>query len=252
MNAIPEPALAVRCLAKRFGGVVAADGIDLDVWPTEIHAVIGPNGSGKTTLLRQIFGEVMPDTGTIQIQGCIVNQFSVSDRVRAGLGRSYQIISNFPELTVAENVSFGLRMRKGTEASPWFMAQRDRTTLVDAERLLDQVGLKGRAAVPASVLSHGELRQLELAIALSTEPSVLLLDEPLAGLGTGESRTMTTYIKSLRSEFAVLLVEHDLEAVFAVADRITVLDRGQVISTGPPEEIRSDPLVAAVYNGDNR
>lgn len=245
-----EPVLRVRGLSKRFGGVVAADAINIDVDAGQIHAVIGPNGSGKTTLLRQIFGEVRPDAGTVHLGGRDLEGLPVPARVRAGLGRSYQITSLFEGFSAAENVAFGLRAAAGKATALAGSAAADAGTATAAAALLARAGLGGRETVRAERLSHGEHRQLEIAIALSTGPRLLLLDEPLAGLGATESEAMVALIGALGGELAILLVEHDLDAVFALADRVTTLEQGRIVASGDPTAVRSDPAVHASYVGE--
>jgi len=243
------PILSVRGLSKRFGGVVAADAIDIDVNAGQTHAVIGPNGSGKTTLLRQIFGEIRPDAGTVRLGSHDLGEDPVPARVRAGLGRSYQITSVFEGFTAAENVSFGLRATRGRATSLTQPTTKDAETRRAAGELLARTGLAGRQEVRAENLSNGERRQLEIAIALSTTPRLLLLDEPLAGLGAAESHTMITLIRSLKDEHAILMVEHDLDAVFSLADRVTILERGRVSVSGDPATVRAHPAMQALYLG---
>lgn len=243
------PMLSVRGLSKRFGGVVAAEAIDIDVDTGQTHAVIGPNGSGKTTLLRQIFGEIRPDTGTVHLGSRDLGEDPVPARVQAGLGRSYQITSIFEGFTAVENVSFGLRVTRGRATSLAQPTTKDAEIGRAAGELLARTGLADRQEVRAENLSHGERRQLEIAIALSTTPRLLLLDEPLAGLGTAESQTMIALIRSLKDEHTILMVEHDLDAVFSLADRITILERGRVSASGDPAMVRTNPAMQALYFG---
>ncbi|MDA0654115.1 MAG: ABC transporter ATP-binding protein [Proteobacteria bacterium] len=234
-----EPVLSVRGMRRRFGGVVAVRDVDLDVRDGEVHAVIGANGSGKTTLLRMIFGEVQPDAGRVVLAGRDVSELPVPARVRAGIGRAYQISSNFRGMSTADNVAFGVRAGVGiaTALLPGAAAARHAGERTLA--LLARVGLGKRADDLAEDLSHGEHRQLELAMALATGPRVLLLDEPFAGLGSAEALFVRDLIRG--AGIAVLMVEHDLDAVFAIADRVTVLARGEVVASGDPAAVRADP-----------
>ena len=247
---MPEPLLAARRVSKRFGGVVASDNVSFEVAPAEIHALIGPNGSGKTTLLRQLFGELRPDSGAVELCGADVTRRPVAERVRAGLGRSYQSGSFFGGFTVRENVAFGVRAAAGVATRFTARASAYRELDVEAGEVLRAVGLLERSDALAESLSHGESRQLELALALATRPRVVLLDEPLAGLGAGETRAMVARIAALRARCAVVLVEHDMDAVFALAQRVTVMVEGRVAASGPSAEIRADPAVRAAYLGE--
>jgi branched-chain amino acid transport system ATP-binding protein len=249
--AVAAPVLVGRGLHKRFGGVVANAGIDFELRPREVHAVIGPNGGGKTTLLGQLMGEIPPDLGSVAFAGGDITGLTVPERVMRGLARSYQVTSVFPGFTVLENVAFGMRARRRISSRFWRLASTGGELGEAAAAILRRVGLSGRSGVDAAVLSHGEQRQLEIAIALSTNPKVLLLDEPLAGLGLDEGRRMVDLIAGLAGPIAVVLVEHDMDAVFALADRVTVLVDGAVIATGTPTAIRDDRLVRAAYLGES-
>ena len=241
--------LEVRGLAKRFGGLVATDGLNLDVAAGEIHALIGPNGAGKTTAIGQIAGELRPDAGTIRLAGQDITRLGVAGRVRAGMTRSFQITQVLMQSSALANVALVEQVRQGHSFRLWRSAARDERLLAPARAMLARVGLGARADVAAEDLSHGERRQLELAMALATHPRLLLLDEPMAGLGTTESAAMTELLAALKGEVAILLVEHDMDAVFALADRITVLEGGRVIAHGPPAAIREDPAVRDAYLG---
>ena len=244
---VTDPVLSVRGMRRRFGGVDAVRDVDLDVGQKEIHAVIGANGSGKTTLLRMIFGELHPDAGRVILAGRDVSDVPVPARVRAGMGRSYQISSNFPGLTAAENIAFGVRAAAGIGAGLWPGTAAVRDAGERTRALLARVGLGQRAEDRAEDLSHGEHRQLELAMALATGPRLLLLDEPFAGLGAAEAVFVRDLIRG--AGVAVLMVEHDLDAVFAIADRITVLARGRVVATGAPHAVRADPAARDSFGG---
>jgi branched-chain amino acid transport system ATP-binding protein len=245
------PVLETRMLVKRFGGLVATDGVSLALAPGEIHALIGPNGAGKTTLIGQLTGELFPDAGSVWLEGRDVTRLPVAGRARLGLGRSYQITQYCPEFTALENVAMAALARAGNAFGAWRPLTSQRVVIDRAIEALDTVGLAGQADVPAGSLAHGEHRQLELAMALALQPRVLLLDEPLAGMSGAESDTMVAMLGQLRGRYPVLLVEHDMKAVFALADRISVLVYGRVVASGLPGEIRANPEVRAAYLGDD-
>jgi branched-chain amino acid transport system ATP-binding protein len=245
-----EPLLAARGLVKRFGGLTATDGIDLDAFPGEIHALIGPNGAGKTTLIGQLTGELNPDAGRVLFEGRDVTQLPVHRRAQLGLARSFQITSLFADLTVIENVALAVQIRSGHSFRFWRITSRDRTLQDPARAVLDRVGLAARANAPAAELSHGEHRQLEIALALASEPKVLLLDEPMAGMAPEESQRMIQLLRQIKGQAAILLVEHDMDAVFALADRISVLVYGRVIASGGAAEIRANDEVRQAYLGE--
>jgi branched-chain amino acid transport system ATP-binding protein len=247
---VSAPVLETRGLVKRFGGLTATDGVSLALLAGEVHALIGPNGAGKTTLIGQLTGELFPDEGSIWLEGRDVTRVPVAGRARAGLGRSYQITQYCPEFTALENVCMAVVGRAGG-AFGWWRPLREQPEIVErAMAALREVGLEANAHAPAGVLAHGEHRQLELAMALALEPRVLLLDEPLAGMSGAESETMVAMLRRLRGRYPVLLVEHDMNAVFALADRISVLVYGRVIATGTPEAIRANAEVRTAYLGD--
>ena len=245
-----EPLLAVDGLTKRFGGLIATDNFDLTVPAGELHAIIGPNGAGKTTLISQISGELASDEGRILFGGEDVTDLPVYDRSRRGLARSFQVTSIFHNRTALDNVALAVQAHAGHSFSFWSDARKERALREPAQSTLDQVGLGKRAGVLASSLSHGEQRQLELAMALATGPRMLLLDEPMAGMGPEESRAMVAFLRCLKGKQTILLIEHDMDAVFALADRITVLVYGRKIASGPPEAIRADEAVRAAYLGN--
>jgi branched-chain amino acid transport system ATP-binding protein len=245
-----EPLLAARGLVKRFGGLTASDGIDLDAFPGEIHALIGPNGAGKTTLIGQLTGELNPDAGRVLFEGHDVTQLPVHRRAQLGLARSFQITSLFADLTVVENVALAVQIRNGHSFRFWRATGRDPRLQDPARAVLERVGLAARANAPAAELSHGEHRQLELALALASEPKVLLLDEPMAGMAPEESQRMIQLLRQLKGKAAILLVEHDMDAVFALADRISVLVYGRVIASGSAAEIRGNDEVRQAYLGE--
>jgi branched-chain amino acid transport system ATP-binding protein len=247
---VAEPILATERLSKRFGGVVATDGVSLAVRPGEIHAVIGPNGAGKTTLIAQLAGELRPDSGTIRFGGADVTALPAHARSRLGLARSFQITSIFRDLTVLGNVALAVQAHAGHSFRFWRDARREPALREPARAVLADVGLADRAEVVAADLAHGEQRQLEIAMALATRPRALLLDEPTAGMGAEESRQMVALLGALKGRQTLLLIEHDMDAVFALADRITVLVYGRVIATGSPDEIAASPAVREAYLGD--
>jgi branched-chain amino acid transport system ATP-binding protein len=243
--------LEVRGLSKRYGGLLASNELALEVRTRELHALIGPNGAGKSTAIGLIAGEIRPDSGRVRFAGADVTALPVAARVKAGLARSFQITSVFPEFTALENLALVEQVRSGHSFRFWRPAAGDRRLLDPARALLDRVGLAARADVPARDLAHGEQRQLELAMAIATGARLLLLDEPMAGLGATESEAMTRLLATLKREVTILLVEHDMDAVFSLADRITVLVHGQAIATGTPAEIRANPAVRTAYLGED-
>jgi branched-chain amino acid transport system ATP-binding protein len=246
-----EPLLELRGLRKRFGGLTVADDVSLTVSPGEIHAVIGPNGAGKTTLIGMISGTTPPDRGTVHLAGLDVTAWPLSRRARFGLARSFQVTSVIPGFSALENVALAVQARGGSSFR-FVGAVRNEAALNHAARaILDRMGLGDRAEALAGRMSHGEQRRLELAVVLAAEPKLLLLDEPLAGAGADETERLVALLRSLRGRFGVLLVEHDMQAVFALADRISVLVYGRIIVTGPPAAIRDHPEVRAAYLGDD-
>jgi branched-chain amino acid transport system ATP-binding protein len=246
-----ESLLRVERLTKRFGGLVASDAVDLDILPGEVHALIGPNGAGKTTLIAQLAGELRPNSGRIVLDGRDITHLPPHRRARLGLARSFQITSVFAEFSVLDNVTLAIQAHDGHSFRFWADASRDAALTAPGERLLRDQHLAERRDALAASLSHGERRQLELAVALAAEPKLLLLDEPTAGMGPEESRRLIAHLQGVRGRFAILLVEHDMQTVFALADRITVLASGRVLATGAPSAIRNDPAVRAAYLGDD-
>lgn len=242
--------LQVDRLSKRFGGIVASDDLSLGVTVGELHAVIGPNGAGKTTLIAQLTGQLTPDSGRIHFAGQDITALPMHRRSALGLARSFQITSLFLDLSVLDNVALAVQAHAGHSFRFWRDARAELELREPARAALKRVGLSARENRPASALSHGEHRQLELAMALAGKPSMLLLDEPMAGLGPEESARMVETLQALKKELTILLVEHDMEAVFALADRITVLVYGRVIASGDPAEIRANPEVRDAYLGE--
>jgi branched-chain amino acid transport system ATP-binding protein len=246
-----EPILAVRNLRKTFGALKATDDVSLDLRPGEIHALIGPNGAGKTTLIHQISGALRPDSGSVAFRGGDVTGLSLARRARLGLGRSFQISSLAPEFSALRNVMLAVQALQGSSFRFFRPAMRDATLIDPAMAALARVGIAERALIPASQLSHGERRKLEIAIALALGSKAFLLDEPMAGMGPEGSKELTAFLNDLRHEAPILLVEHDMDAVFALADRISVLVYGRVIATGSVDEIRRDPDVRRAYLGEH-
>ena len=243
--------LQVKNLNKAFGGVVATDHLDFDVRQGEIHAVIGPNGAGKTTFVAQIAGMLTPDSGEIIFDGQEISGLSAPERSHAGLARSFQITSVFPNFTAIENVALSIQAHDGHSFRFWTTAFRDAKLIQPARNILEQVGLADRALSLAGNLAHGEQRQLEIAMALATKPKLLLLDEPTAGMGGEESEIMRQFLLGLKGEYSIILIEHDMDTVFNLSDRITVLVYGRGIATGAPDEIRSNAQVKAAYLGED-
>jgi branched-chain amino acid transport system ATP-binding protein len=248
---VDEALLELRGLKKRFGGLTVTDDVSLDLRRGEIHALIGPNGAGKTTLIHQISGTLAPDSGEILFAGQDVTHLPMAKRARMGLARSFQITSIIPSFTTRENAALAVQARQGSSFR-FFRAANGEAALNDeAMAALAEVGLERRAETPAAALSHGEKRQLELAIALAMKPRVLLLDEPLAGTGAEEAERLMRILGGLRARYAILLIEHDMPAVFALADRIAVLAQGRIIAAGTPDVIRADPAVRDAYLGED-
>ena len=245
-----EALLSVQGLRKHYGGLAVTNDVSLEVLPGEIHALIGPNGAGKTTLIHQVTGTVAPDAGRVVFAGADITRFSFPRRVHAGLARSFQITSIIAGFSVLENVALAVQAKSGSSFR-FFRAAASEEALNGAARdALAEVGLTDRAAIMAGALSHGEKRALEIAIALATQPRLLLLDEPLAGAGPEETERLITLLRRLKSRYAILLVEHDMQAVFALADRISVLAEGRIIASGSTTEIRASDEVRAAYLGE--
>jgi branched-chain amino acid transport system ATP-binding protein len=243
--------LEVRQLTKNFGALRASDGIGFEVGEGETHAIIGPNGAGKTTLISQLAGNLRPDAGSIRFAGEDITRLSAPRRSRKGLARSFQITSVFPEFSALENVALAVQAQAGHSFRFWRPAQQDARLTDPAMRVLDEVGLAQRASVLAANLSHGEHRQLEVAMALATRPRLLLLDEPMAGMGVEESARMIALLGTLKRRLTLILVEHDMDAVFRLADRISVLVYGRIIATDTPENVRANEEVRRAYLGED-
>ncbi|MFC0218069.1 branched-chain amino acid transport system ATP-binding protein [Pseudochelatococcus lubricantis] len=244
-----KPFLEVRNLVKRFGGLAATNNCSLEVMRGETHALIGPNGAGKTTLISQLQGQIRPDEGHIFLDGQDITETSMERRALSGMARSFQISSVFPKFTAIANAALAVQARKGDSFRFLGAAWLDRAMMDEAREAIELVGLGDRAEVLAQDLSHGERRQLELAMVLAMRPSLLLLDEPMAGMGKQDSARMTRLLADLKKNYTILLVEHDMNAVFALADRVSVLVAGRTIATGSPADIRANDDVKAAYLG---
>jgi len=247
---VTDVLLRIEALSKRFGGVLASDAISLEVPAGELHAIIGPNGAGKTTLIGQLAGEIAPDGGRIEFARADVTRLPAWRRSRLGLARSFQITSLFPDFSALDNVALAVQAHAGHSFRFWRDARSEPGLREPARAALARLAIAERADMLVSRLSHGEQRQLELAVALATRPRMLLLDEPMAGMGPDESARMVATLRELKGELTILLIEHDMEAVFALADRITVLVYGRIIASGAPEAIRADEKVREAYLGE--
>lgn len=245
-----EPILSTRNLRKSFGALKVTDAISLDIAPGELHAIIGPNGAGKTTLIQQLSGNLRSDSGRVLYRGEDVTALSMEQRARRGIARSFQITSILAGFTVLENVALAVQARAGSSFRFFGRADREAALNVEAMDALREVGLEARAAAIAGHLSHGEKRQLELALALATRPALLLLDEPLAGTSHEESAALIGLMQRLKARHTIVLIEHDMEAVFALADRVSVLVYGALLMTGTPQAVRADVRVREAYLGE--
>lgn len=245
-----EPILQVTDLNKAFGAVRASDSLSFAVRRGEIHALIGPNGAGKSTAIGQLTGEIVPDSGRVVFDGRDISRMKTHQRAQLGLQRSYQVTSLFPAFTAEDNIAMAIQARQGHSFRFWAPARRDPGLREPARAALRRMGLEDRKDLRVTQLAHGEQRQLELAMALATAPSMLLLDEPMAGMGQSESAAMTAAIRELKGDVSILLVEHDMDVVFALADVVSVLVKGAVLMSGTPEEVRNDPEVRRAYLGD--
>ncbi|MSQ50083.1 MAG: ABC transporter ATP-binding protein [Betaproteobacteria bacterium] len=238
-------------LSKTFGSLLATDRVNFEVREGETHAVIGPNGAGKTTFIKQISGELRPDAGTIHFAGEDITTLPAPRRSRKGLARSFQITSIYRDFSALDNVALAVQAHAGHSFRFWRPAREDLSLTRPARQVLEKVDLEKRADILAANLAHGEQRQLEIAMALATQPRLLLLDEPVAGMGTEESQRMIELLATLKGEKTMVLVEHDMDAVFTLADRISVLVYGRIIATGTPAQIRANPQVRAAYLGED-
>ena len=242
--------LEVRGLTKSFGALLASDDVNLEVREGETHAIIGPNGAGKTTLISQLAGNLRPDRGRVRFAGEDITALSAPARARRGFARSFQITSIYPDFTALENVMLAVQAHSGHSFRFWRPAREETALSSPARAILEEVGLSGRCEVPAANLAHGGQRALEIATALATRPRLLLLDEPVAGMGAEETQRMIALLSSLKGGKTLILVEHDMDAVFSLADRISVLVYGRIIATGAPEEIRANLEVRRAYLGE--
>lgn len=245
-----NPVLEVRGLTKKFGGLIASNNINIDLRPGEIHALIGPNGAGKSTLIKQITGGLKPDEGQVFFDGEDISALPTATRTRLGMGRTFQISSLAMEYTVLQNAVLGALGHRGKIFNFFNNAMKDTALIERAEDALKQVGLEDYRTFRTSDLSHGQRRQLEVAVALTLSPKAFLMDEPMAGLGAEGSHRLTDFLGQLRHQAPILLIEHDMDAVFTLADRISVLVYGEIIATGSVEEIRSNPQVRSAYLGE--
>ena len=245
-----EVVLQVDQLVKRFGGLVATDHAQLSVEKGTIHALIGPNGAGKTTLIHQISGALQPDSGAVRFCGEDITRMPMHQRALRGLVRSYQITSIFQKLSVLDNIALSVQARSGSSMRFWRPARAERDRYAEAAVVAERVGLGGQLNTLAGALSHGQQRQLELGLALAVRPQLLLLDEPMAGMGPDESENMVALLQGLRGETTILLVEHDMDAVFRLADTISTLVFGKVIASGTAQQIKDNPDVRRAYLGD--
>jgi len=242
--------LRLESVSKRFGGVAATDRVSLEVAAGEVHALIGPNGAGKTTLVGLISGALRADSGNVRFMDSDISSLPQHDRVRSGLARSYQITSIFRKLSVLDNLALAVQARSGSSFSFWRPLEKETGLFEAASSILGEIGLQEKKNHLAATLAHGEQRALEVGLALATQPKLVLLDEPMAGMGPEESRHMIELIERIRAGVTVLLVEHDMDAVFRLADRISVMVDGRVIATDSPEKIRLNPEVRRAYLGD--
>jgi branched-chain amino acid transport system ATP-binding protein len=249
---MPEPLLQIERLTKRFGGIIASDDVSLAIRERELHAIIGPNGAGKTTLIGQLTGELSSQSGRILFGGQDITALPVHRRSLLGLARSFQITSVFQDFTALDNVALAVQAHAGHSFRFWRDARREAKLREPARAALERAGLADRADTLVANMSHGEHRQLEIAMALATRPRMLLLDEPMAGMGTDESARIVKLLRELKQELTILLIEHDMDAVFALADRISVLVYGRIIASAEPATIRADPDVRRAYLGEQQ
>ena len=246
-----SPILSIQKLSKKFGAVIANEDVSIDLYQGEIHGLIGPNGAGKSTLIKQISGEISQDSGKIILEENEISNHPVFERAKMGLARSFQVSSVIPNFTVLENVILAIQGNLGQTFKFWNPVSKNQELINAAQVYLEQVDMKMRMSVLASELSHGERRKLEISMALALEPKVFLLDEPMAGLGAAGSKVMTKQLAKLKNRAPILLIEHDMDAIFALADRISVLVYGQIIASGTVDEIRSNADVREAYLGSD-
>ena len=242
--------LRVDHLNKRFGGLIATNDVSLTVDDQEIHAFIGPNGAGKSTLIAQLMGELTPDSGTISLRDKDISHTAPNERVKLGIARTFQVTCLLPDFTALDNVALAILVHRGHSFHFWRNMHHDQQLRQEALDYLSKIHLQKKADSLVANLSHGEQKQLELAVALASKPCVLLLDEPMAGLGAAESQEMVELLHDIKKHVGILLIEHDMDAVFQLADRISVLVYGQIIASGSIEDIRNNPLVKTAYLGE--
>ena len=242
--------LEVHGLTKSFGALLASDNVELQVREGETHAIIGPNGAGKTTLIGQLAGELRPDRGEVRFEGEEITALSASERARKGLARSFQITSIYADFSALENVMLAVQAHAGHSFRFWGAAREERALRSAAQGVLEEVGLGARADALGATLAHGEQRALEIAMALAGRPRLMLLDEPVSGMGAEETQRMIALLATLKGGKTIILVEHDMDAVFSLADRISVLVYGRIIASGTPAEIRANPEVRRAYLGE--
>lgn len=245
-----DPVLEIKNLKKSFGALKATDDVSITLYKGEIHALIGPNGAGKSTLIKQICGGISSDSGSVIFNGQDLAGLNVAERAQLGLGRTFQISSVIMEFSALRNVMLAVQAHNGSSYRFFKNVRSDKVLVDQAMLVLKRVELEARADVSAAELSHGERRQLEIALALALEPKAFLLDEPMAGMGPEGSKRLISFLDELRSEAPILLIEHDMDAVFSLADRISVLVYGRVVATGTVDEIRNDPGVREAYLGE--
>ena len=245
------PLLRIESLSRRFGGVSALEDFSLDIAEVELHALIGPNGAGKTTLIHILSGALPASAGRVTFEGAEITRLAMHARVRRGLARSYQITSLFPQFTVLENMALAIQPRREKLFAAWRPVAHDEALFSQAQARAEEIGLAGRVDTLAGELAHGERRLLEIGLALATGAKLLLLDEPMAGLGPEESQRLLRLLQTLKGQLTILLVEHDMDAVFRLADRISTLVYGRLVATGTPGEIRRHPEVRRAYLGEN-
>lgn len=245
-----KPILEVTNLCKNFGAIRATSDVSFSIAENHIHALIGPNGAGKTTLVNQLSGDIFPDSGTIHFKSADITGLKAHKRARLGIARSFQITHIFEHLTVAENMALAIHSKNGHNFRFWSRALTAPRIRTDLPVALERVDLSGKSQQPARFLSHGEKRQLEVGMALVGNPELLIMDEPMAGMGPGGTRELSRLIESLRGDVTILLVEHDMDVVFSLADRVTVLVYGEHVATGTPDQIRADRQVRGAYLGE--
>ena len=246
-----NPALTIKSLNKSYGALKVTDDVSCDLYPGEIHTLIGPNGAGKSTLIGQIAGWIKPDSGAVYLGDINISKMSVSKRSRLGLGRSFQVSSLAMELTARRNVMLAVQARQGSSFRFWKSVESDHSLIDEADKILKQLHIDEFQDVIAAELSHGKRRELEVACAMALQPKVLLLDEPMAGLDPASTKGLVDFLLQLKLQIPILLIEHDMDAVFKLSDRISVLVYGKIIFSGSPEEIQNSDAVKKAYLGED-